>query len=693
MVPAPVFRSVDRYFQFALLGLVASGFFALAGTSRLDAATIAFTCAALLLRVCVLTGWLHFEIPQRAVSIAALAYVLFYPVDFLWISRDFFTSTIHGVCFLAAVKILTGRSDRDLPYTGLVAFVALVTAALLSWHSSFLIWLALALFFAVAVFTSGEVRAGLARNTLIAAPTRTLTWRLAGIAGVALAGILAISGFFFLIVPRTARAAAVLFPGAARLTGFSSVIDLGTFGAISKDDRAVIHIQSYGRPLPLTMKWRGATLSRFDGRRWFEPTPLAPQPVPFLNGMAEVADRLQRSRRDGRRLLYRVDSTASTNGTLFIAGIPEYISLPGQTPPTQRLIRRAGNAWQAVPPTNDTLHYEVSSLLAQPLPEPLTDRERSRNLAVPPIDIRIPALAREWSGEGTPLERAQRIEKHLRQDFLYTLDTPIIRGRDPLARFLFVDRKGYCEYFASAMAVMLRSTGIPARVVTGFQSGYFNPVSGLNVIRASDAHAWVEGWFADRGWVTFDPTPSTAAPSSGILSRLNMYFDAADSVWQQWVLAYDLGHQATLAARLQAFLSSSRHGSPRPPDFHPVDFVKDNWAWIGGLAALGLLLWNSGWLWNTLRNFFWLRRVASGQASSHDAARLYELMLRKAKLSRPPNTTPAELAATVPDRRVASFTAVYNAARFGEDPMAIARLAEMLRTWNQATANPGPLTR
>ena len=175
MAPSPVLRFVDRYFQFALLGLVATGFFALAGTGRLDAATITFTCAALLARTCVLCGWLKFEIPQRAVSLAALAYVLFYPVDFLWISRDFFTATIHGVCFLAAVKILTGRSDRDLPYTGLVAFVELVAAALLSWHSSFLIWLVLALFFAVAVFTSSEVRRGLLRTTLVASPPSGLS--------------------------------------------------------------------------------------------------------------------------------------------------------------------------------------------------------------------------------------------------------------------------------------------------------------------------------------------------------------------------------------------------------------------------------------------------------------------------------------------------------------------------------------
>ena len=105
-----VVTSVDRFFQFSLLGLVASGFFALAGSHFLDRATLSLTFAALLLRALVIPGILRLEISPRLVTFAALGYIVFYPIDFYWISRDFFTATVHGICFLAAVKILTARS-------------------------------------------------------------------------------------------------------------------------------------------------------------------------------------------------------------------------------------------------------------------------------------------------------------------------------------------------------------------------------------------------------------------------------------------------------------------------------------------------------------------------------------------------------------------------------------------------------
>ena len=118
--------------------------------------------------------------------------------------------------------------------------------------------------------------------------------------------------------------------------------------------------------------------------------------------------------------------------------------------------------------------------------------------------------------------------------------------------FLFNRRKGHCEYFASSMAVMVRTLGIPSRVVTGFQSGVFNPVSGQQLIRASDAHSWVEVWIPNRGWTVFDPTPpdySLHRPS--LFSQLSLYLDAAEVFWQEWVLNYSLDHQLVLAARME----------------------------------------------------------------------------------------------------------------------------------------------
>ena len=165
------------------------------------------------------------------------------------------------------------------------------------------------------------------------------------------------------------------------------------------------------------------------------------------------------------------------------------------------------------------LRYEISSFLPR---EPLRrrsspdvvlrDAERMRYLQLPPLDPRIPELAHAVAGNGGEADRAALLEKHLRTQYAYTLDLPTAEPADPLADFLFSRRKGHCEYFASAMTVMLRTSGIPARLVNGFQSGTFNPMSGLYVIRGSDAHSWVEAFLPGTGWTVFDPTPLRRGP-------------------------------------------------------------------------------------------------------------------------------------------------------------------------------------
>ena len=184
---------------------------------------------------------------------------------------------------------------------------------------------------------------------------------------------------------------------------------------------------------------------------------------------------------------------------------------------------------------------------------PLSLAARQEYLELPSLDPRIARLARDFSaGARTSEARARAIEQTLRRDYGYTLTLLSREVPDPLAYFLFERKKGHCEYFASAMAVMLRTIDIPARVVTGFQSGVYNPISGLQLIRTSDAHSWVEAWLPGRGWTTFDPTPPD--PSAGVeslWSRVGLYFDAAETFWQDWVLNYDLDHQLLLATRMQ----------------------------------------------------------------------------------------------------------------------------------------------
>ncbi len=685
--------AIERFFQFSLLGLVTCAFCALADTGRLDLPSLCFLLAGVFWRGLMVVGTVRLRIPQRLITILATSYIFFYPIDYRYISHDFFAATAHGVCFLGVARILSAQSNRDYLYTGSLAFVALMGAAALSTQIRFFLWMTLAILFALGVLTSAEIRRGFQRNAraVPVAGTRSggrTGWTLGLLVAGAGLGILVLTAGLFLLVPRTARAAAMLLPNSPRLSGFANSIDLGRLGAMAKDDRPVLHVHSFGKTLPPDMKWRGSALSHFSGMGWDEP-PVNDQ-VAQATGMVPVADRAQLSRLDGDRFLYRVDVASSDTGTLFIAGIPEFINVEAPT-----LARTPEDSFLALPAMGESLGYEVSAQMGTPLPYPLPDAERKRDVELPArVDHRIAGLGREWvAAEVSDLARAERIQEHLHRDFVYSLDAGNSPVRDPLANFLFVTKRGYCEYFASAMAVVLRTQGIPARVVTGFQSGYYNDVSGSWVMRASDAHAWVEAWIEGRGWVTFDPTPPGAARADGgwlesKLRRMGMYLDAADTAWQQWVLAYNPGQQAALAF---AFRNKLRNIGQGGTGFAWPDGIMPGLRWWLIAAAVGAAIgigWRVRWArlweqWDARRRMAKIRR---GEGTANDARVLYERMLEsmmRRGFQKPAWFTPIEFARNLPigeRERVGRFTAAYNEVRFGGDPAGAARLAQMLES-------------
>jgi hypothetical protein len=291
----------------------------------------------------------------------------------------------------------------------------------------------------------------------------------------------------------------------------------------------------------------------------------------------------------------------------------------------------------------------------------------------------------------TPEERARALERRLRRDYGYTLELLPARVADPLATFLFVRKKGHCEYFASAMAVMLRTLGIPSRVATGFLSGVYNPMTGWQVVRASDAHSWVEAWLPRRGWVTFDPTPADPQPAaSGVWNRASLLLDAADLFWQDWVVGYDFERQITLAARMQESGRSLRFawlGDAGAQMDAGMRAVRGNATSILTVFALGALaiLFGPGLL-RKLRAHLRVRRAQRGEAQVSDATMLYERMLlalERRGLQKPPWSTPAEFARVLPASELAmlveDLTAAYNEFRFGGRREAAPRMVRLLR--------------
>jgi protein-glutamine gamma-glutamyltransferase len=692
--PSPGLSQVDRFFELSLLGLLASGFLAVAGSGYLDAPTVAVTAAALLARVLIVAGLLHFDPPPFAVTLVTLAYVVFYPIDYFFISRFFIPATIHLVFFVAVVKILTARTDRDYLFLKVIALLELLAACIVSSSFNFFVFLLLFLVLGVATFASSEIRQSRKRGyspVKISGPG--LTGRLSALVfGISLA-ILAITAGLFFFLPRTARAAFQhLMSHRYHLVGFSNHVTLGEIGEIKQESVPVMHVKmDLPEDRALALKWRGAALTEFNGRAWFNrPAPgqlLQPDNAKLLSLRDESAHR------GGRYISYAVHLNDLAQDALFFAGSPQYLRIDSS------VVRHPDGNYRVQFAEGRTVSYQVFSFLESPqaardpvLVDPLSAADRQAHLQLPrTLDPRISDLAKSVVGGATsPAVQARTLEKYLRSNYAYTLELPKTEPDDPLAFFLFHRKKGHCEYFASALAVMLRVVGIPSRVVTGFQSGVYNPISGSQLIRSSDAHSWVEAWLPNHGWTTFDPTPPD--PDAAHLSpwtRLSFYADAIDVFWQDWVLNYNLERQLQLASRVG---ESGRHiglnwtDGPRWWNSSDWKRLRDLGLVLLGAIALGFLvkfLHRDGWRWWTTRRR--MLKVQRGEAHPSDATLLYQRMLKalhRRGIEKPAWLTPSEFAHVLQEPElsllVEDFTSAYNELRFGGNAEAAGRIFVLL---------------
>ena len=690
-------RIVNRFFEFSLLGMLAAGYFAVLGSGFLDWPTAALTLAGLCLRALTVAGVIAFEPPPRVVAALAVAYMGFFPVDYYYISGTFLAATVHMVFFLSVLKLLTAKTQRDFEYLKAIAGLELIAAAILSEGLSFLAYLGVFVLFAIATFASGEVRRAAGAQVVVSrGGLKAFPRRLGVVSACLFGGILFMTVCLFFVLPRTARAAFERFaPARYRLTGFSNTVTLGEIGRIKQSSAAVMHVRSYQGEGFLPVKWRGAALAEFDGKRWFNP-PGQEQVVQVDDGQVVVRSATEGAGR-GPNLVYQVHLEPLIADTLFFAGTVETIKID-----VRYLRYSRGGGFHVVPRFgNRGLNYSAYGFLPNEwapgrYPAQLPVGVLRELLSLPETDPRIPELARQMTvGADTTAEKARAIENHLRQDYGYTLELLSKPVDDPLAYFLFERKKGHCEYFASSMAVMLRTLGIPSRVVTGFQSGVYNPMTGWQVIRASDAHSWVEAWIEGRGWVTFDPTPfDPSAGDSSLLSRLALLADTATQFWNDWVMSYDQGHQLALLSRVQ-----ETRRRFRMPDFDELaaGLKRESEEGLRYLRIVGsaIVLLILTILYGPAAVKWWkrrtqVRRLVRGMSEPSDATILYQQMLEllaKRGVQKPAWYTPVEFAKVVKTPRMAPLvdeaTAAYNELRFGGRADAAPRMLRVLEQIRQ----------
>ena len=541
---------VDRYLLVCIYLMVLTGFGTLAATGQLDLASVLFVTGALAWRGYLLLVRQSVVVPESWSTRLALGFVLLYLVDVLLVSRSFLTATVHLVMCGLVVKIFSPLRDRDYILLSALSFAMVLAASAMTVDSAFFLMFCVFLLMAVGTFILLQMRRSAATATAwpIGEEGRLLERRLGVSLGTITPVILLLilagaAGIFFLLPRVSSGYAGALSAGNDFSTGFSDAVRLGSIGEIQQSQAVVMHVKIESGILPADLRWRGVTLSRFDGKIWSNPA--GNQPARRLpDGSFLVAPALPTS--DHNTLRYKVLLEPISSNIFFLAEQPLLV-FGGY----RALGIDTGGAVLDLDHEHPIAVYEGESDSTRPSPVELRAGIADSGagvspayLEVPGLEPRIAQLARDiTAGASNDYDRAVALEDYLRTHYGYTLQLPTTTPKDPVANFLFDRKQGHCEYFASAMAVMLRSLGIPSRLVNGFRGGELNEYSGQYIVRARDAHSWVEAYMPGHGWVSFDPTPAASSLPTGAWSRIGLYVDAMTVFWREWVVNYDFARQ------------------------------------------------------------------------------------------------------------------------------------------------------
>jgi hypothetical protein len=707
--------SAEKFFQVSLYLLLVMGFAALAGTGKLDFLSLALGGSALALRGFHLWKTRSVMISERWTTYLTIFYFLFYLLDYFFVSQGFVNATVHMVLYIMVIKIFSVQRDRDLIYLAVLAFLMVLAAAVLTVDTVYLLTFCMFMMAAVATFISMEMRRS-EREMIVAGvpPQREEKFQKALTGAVLMLAVLVLAGAagIFFVLPRMSMGGGYLRNFGVEsdlVSGFSGVTRLGGIGKIQQSNAAVMHIQVTRGMLPADTHWRGMSQANFDGQRWWNTRP----EVGTFEPMRNVALDLRRIRVNGQplfttdqpgrhhpNLTYRVIMEPVGTSLFFLAEMPVRVNGPYRSV----AISFDGTVYNAEEGRAIGLYEgeadttDPSELVSNSTSNDYPPVVALKYLQLPDLDPRVAELARNITAQSTTnYARARAIESYLRQNLGYTLELPSSEQKDPLAHFLFERKKGHCEYFASAMAVMMRTLGIPSRLVTGFRGAEFNDLNGTYIIRGRDAHAWVEVYFPEYGWVTFDPTPgSSEAQAAGGLARMGLYLDAAREMWREWIINYDFNHQVRLSAELGNRTSSAQNHMrlwyiktyrkllSRVRNIQKLSSLSTsgNALLITLMVVLGALpfaprIWRARQLRKILRD----PGRAPGKAASFWYMRMLKIMERRG-IRKAPAQTPEEFASGIADPQIKKdlvvFTEHYERARFADSVEDAQRLPGLL---------------
>lgn len=651
------------------------------------------------------------------------AFLLFW-IDLVLISRDLLSAGIHFLLILLVVKLCTLQERRDVRHLFAISLMAILASAALTtdvWFVLVFILYVLAAIWTLLLYHLTKVQDDRAIEPLLPGKTSAsmalpnhvsghFFWLTNGIALITFAMTLAI----FFAIPRIG---AGMFQNTRgnmlRTTGFSEHVDLGTIGAVKQDPQVVMRVELPDQPAVEKdrLYLRGVAYDRYNGRSW--------------NNSA----------------IHRRALSIGDDGTFFVVPNERRMATPPKDPLRQDILlealdtsvlfaapfaERLSGEFLAVQadamgalhlafPVSSRVRYSVTSeartvsrdeQAASSLDYP--ESIRLRYLQLPEQSGKVVDLARDVAKQVTaPYAQVIAIQRHLLENYRYSLDADTASLRHPLDEFLFSRKTGYCEHYATAMVVMLRAVGIPARLVTGFLATEWNEYGGYFTVRQRDAHAWVEVYFPRSGWVTVDPTPvvgSILPPSRW--TALQQFGESLRLYWDRLFVRYSARDQ-------MAVVRGVREGSDALRDWTSAWVSTMTAPFVGrfdqlvrfirslkpgilessiGLVALGLVV-----LLTRARHHLrlWATRHLPASRRQLVIAQLYVRMIQalsRQGLVKQATSTPAEFLKQV-EREwamagplVARITTLYQQGRFSQTPLTAEDLGQVAEQIGQLQA-------
>ena len=473
------------------------------------------------------TGWPLPSVPFRYFLTCVALFGLIATYRFR-IGGDAFVGLM---ALMAAIKPFEMPTHRHKMITLLLTYFIIITSL---FRSEALV-IVLYMLFSVFVTTTALVRINMPGSSL--AQCRRLS-------GTILAQAIPLMMILFLVFPRLPDSLFGLQDPISARTGFSDTLAPGNVTALAKDQTPAFWVEFDGkRPNPDQLYWRGIAFEEFDGRAW---KPIAKTVAPLRQSPSTEND----------SLILQTILLAPHNSHWLMA-----LDRPVKGPAWA--VQRRDETLKSRKKINKKTRYKVMSQLFPDRlqsfdakgPKAIQNKIMTGNGERNPNSRKLALRLNEYTG--TTTEKVQNALDYFRQNrFTYSLTPPPLAGPDPIDRFLFDTRQGYCEHFASAFAFLLNGAGIPARVIGGYLGGELNPFGNYLIVRQSYAHAWVEYFDETKGWTRIDPTSAVApervltnpdgssvrtVPGNQtipLFARMRFAMETLNLRWESWFTGY-----------------------------------------------------------------------------------------------------------------------------------------------------------